>query len=107
MKKHLTLSFCCSNISQIRKKSLTKASIEELRVDLGRFPWQQSRQASFVVRNSGHLPLIVENVSTGCGCVTADYPKEPTSPGDSLILTECPVHGGCQPNGIGKGTSLI
>jgi hypothetical protein len=68
-------------------KALADALIPATLIDLGDFPWQEQRQASFIVRNTGRLPLIVENVSTSCGCTTVEYSKEPAMPGDSITLT--------------------
>ncbi len=38
---------------------------------------------SFRFQNKGNAPLIIYNVSSGCGCTVADYPKDPVLPGHS------------------------
>ncbi|PWD97702.1 DUF1573 domain-containing protein [Marinilabilia rubra] len=38
--------------------------------------------ARFSFSNKGAGSLIIERVSTGCGCTVAEYSKKPVSPGD-------------------------
>lgn len=38
---------------------------------------------SFVCRNEGDEPVVIQNVRASCGCTTADYPKTPIAGGDT------------------------
>ena len=51
----------------------------------------------FTLKNTGTNPLVVDNVSTSCGCTSVDYSKEPVRPGNSILLNvtykaDDPVH---------------
>lgn len=39
--------------------------------------------ARFSFENKGEGPLVIERVSTGCGCTVAEYSKEPVAKGES------------------------
>lgn len=39
--------------------------------------------ARFRFENAGESPLVVERVSTGCGCTVAEYTREPVLQGES------------------------
>ena len=39
-------------------------------------------EVAFAFRNMGAQPLIIHDVSTSCGCTTAEYPSGPLSPGE-------------------------
>lgn len=37
----------------------------------------------FLIRNSGDQPLVIDHISSSCGCTTAEYPQKPLAPGKS------------------------
>ena len=39
-------------------------------------------EVAFAFRNMGSQPLIIHDVSTSCGCTTAEYPSGPLQPGE-------------------------
>ena len=41
---------------------------------------------SFVITNSGNSNLILENIETDCGCITADFTRTPILPGQTGIV---------------------
>lgn len=49
--------------------------------------------AAFKITNTGAYPLIINRVSTSCGCTTASYPKKPIAPGasDSIVVKYDPA----------------
>lgn len=51
----------------------------------------------FVIGNTGGKPLLIEKVSTPCGCTTASYTKEiaPGSQGKIAIVANTEGYGGC------------
>ena len=65
----------------------TTVSIDQTLVSLGTFDWHQPQTATFTLKNVGGKPLVIEGVSTSCGCTTVDYPQEPVQPGKELLLT--------------------
>lgn len=55
-------------------------------LDMGVFPWKERQARSLNIRNTGNGPLVINDVTTSCGCITADYPKEPILPGEDGTL---------------------
>jgi len=41
----------------------------------------------FEFTNVGASPLIIQRVSTSCGCTTPSYPREPVLPGKKGVIT--------------------
>lgn len=37
-------------------------------------------------KNTGHVPLVITSVRSGCGCYVPQWPKEPIAPGDSGVI---------------------
>lgn len=54
---------------------------------IGSFDWHKEQRASFILKNNGNNPLVIEDVSTSCGCTSVDYSKQPVRSGDSISLT--------------------
>ncbi|NCC73866.1 MAG: DUF1573 domain-containing protein [Sphingobacteriia bacterium] len=64
-----------------------KASWESVTVDLGDVPYKMSKDAKFVLKNTGNEPLIITYASANCGCLTFTYPEEPILPGKSANIS--------------------
>lgn len=64
----------------------TEINIKEPLISLGRFNWKEERKATFKIENIGKHPLVINDVTTSCGCTSVDYSKEPVRPGDSISL---------------------
>lgn len=54
--------------------------------DLGVFSPEESREAVFLLKNTGTQPLLVADVVTSCGCATPRYDKKPVKPGESMEI---------------------
>lgn len=65
---------------------LTKIQVKENTISLGRFNWQEEQKAQFTIYNVGNRPLVINDVTTSCGCTSVDYSKQPVSPDDSISL---------------------
>ena len=63
-----------------------KVGIGQMTVSLGSFDWKKEQKATFILKNTGNHPLVIEHVNTSCGCTTVDYPEEPVRPRDSISL---------------------
>lgn len=71
------------------KKGETKKTVVQLdnsSVNLGTFEWTQKINAEFTLNNEGRIPLVIDDITTSCGCTTVGYSKEPVQPGKSLNL---------------------
>lgn len=64
----------------------TKVGIAATSVLLGNFDWQKEQKATFILKNIGDKPLVIEDVNTSCGCTSVDYSKEPVRPGGEIRL---------------------
>lgn len=64
----------------------TKIEIREQSLSLGHFNWQEEQKVQFTIQNIGKQPLVINDVSTSCGCTSVGYSKEPIRPGDSIPL---------------------
>lgn len=69
-----------------QKTSITTVSLPSRLLKLGTFPWQQPQTATFSFKNTGTLPLVIQDVSTSCGCTTVEYDPKPVQPGGSLDI---------------------
>lgn len=56
-------------------------------INCGQVVFKQPLKAEFALKNSGSQPLIINNVSSSCGCTLADYPKEAIAPGQTFKVT--------------------
>ena len=64
----------------------TKLNIAHTSVSLGSFDWKEEQKTAFVIKNTGDKLLVIEGVSTSCGCTTVTYSKEPVQPGKEIVL---------------------
>jgi len=42
---------------------------------------------SFTFKNTGKMPVLIQNVQTSCGCTTANKPEAPVAPGKSSEIS--------------------
>lgn len=63
-------------------KNNTNVQIDRDSVDLGRFSFKEIRHVAFQLKNIGTRPLIIQSVSTSCGCTVAKYDKKPITQGE-------------------------
>lgn len=64
----------------------TQVAVPETSFTFGDFPWQEAQTHSFEVKNVGHELLVIQDVTTSCGCITVDFPKEPVQPGGTATV---------------------
>jgi hypothetical protein len=60
--------------------------IDSVNQDLGKVNAGQMVDITWHVKNTGSKPLVIANVSPGCGCTVADRPKEPIAPGGEGVI---------------------
>lgn len=56
-------------------------------IDLGKVEQGNPATATFVVKNVGTTPLLIESAQPTCGCTIGDYTKEPIMPGKEGKIT--------------------
>ena len=65
---------------------MTEVSINSTSLSLGNFDWEKEQKVVFTLENTGNKPLVIDAVSTSCGCTKVEYDKEPVRPGFSITL---------------------
>lgn len=68
------------------QKIQTNITFDRMGVDLETFNWKQEQVADFILTNTGNELLVIEGISTSCGCTTVEYSKEPVQPDKNLTL---------------------
>lgn len=73
-------------VSNKRESPRTEVYTKKASISLRKFDLQQRQETIFTLTNVGTNPLVIDDVTTSCSCVSADYSKEPVQPGDSISL---------------------
>ena len=64
----------------------TKVSVNQTTIDFGSFSQSEKQKRSFMLTNTGNQLLVIQDVTTSCGCTKVDYSKEPVRPSGTLEL---------------------
>lgn len=64
------------------KQPTGKPYFESEKHDFGKINYGEEVGARFGFENQGEKPLVIERVSTGCGCTVAEYTEKPVAPGE-------------------------
>lgn len=59
---------------------LTTASLSSSQIEMGNFSREKEQEVEFEICNTGKIPLVINDVITSCGCITAKYVKKPLNP---------------------------
>lgn len=54
--------------------------------DFGTMKQGDNLEVSFRFKNTGKKPLIISNVTAGCGCTIPEIPKKPYAPGETGVI---------------------
>jgi hypothetical protein len=91
----LGLALAFSSCSKTEKKSEEKqadskmpvfALIDSASYEFGAVEEGAIVEHSFRFRNDGEYPLILNNISSSCGCTTPEWPKEPIGPKETSSI---------------------
>lgn len=87
--KHLLIACfaLCTFVATAQKKVAEVAKFSSESVDLGKVKVGNPVTGTFTVTNVGTTPLVIENVTPGCGCTKSDYTKEPIAAGKTGTIT--------------------
>lgn len=64
----------------------TPIAWKEKLVDVGKIPKGIPKLVEFEFVNLGKTSIVITKVHTSCGCTTADYTKEPVTPGKKEVI---------------------
>ena len=73
-------------IEEEKETIKTQVTLPETSFIFGDFSWQEAQTHSFEVKNTGNKPLVIQDVTTSCGCITVDFTKEPVQPGGTATV---------------------
>ncbi len=59
----------------------TTAEIDRTQIDLGIFGKSEVKEIPVTIKNTGKTPLVILEINTSCGCITASFDKQPIRPG--------------------------
>ena len=60
--------------------------LDSVNRDLGKIREGQIVEVEWHFKNTGNKPLIISNVSAGCGCTVAEKPEAPIAPGNKEFI---------------------
>jgi len=63
--------------------SKTTMTFDRMKHDFGKVIEDSENRTTFIVKNTGKKPLVIESVSASCGCTTPTKPEKPIAPGKS------------------------
>ena len=82
--KELYLNLIRGSVQTSSTNTFTEVSIDNVVMDLGRFPMSEKQESDFVLTNTGNNLLVIQDITTSCGCTKVEYSKEPIRPGGTL-----------------------
>ena len=82
--KELYLGLITGSRSSKSSGQTTSVSVNQTELDFGSFPKEEKQERSFVLTNTGKGLLVIQDITTSCGCTKVEYPKEPVRPGGTL-----------------------
>ena len=84
--KELYLGLITGGRSSNSSGQITQVSVDQTELDFGNFPKEEKQERSFVLTNTGKGLLVIQDITTSCGCTKVEYSKEPIRPGTTLEL---------------------
>lgn len=79
----LLLHISC-NHSVVKQKALIH--FNTTMYNLGEIDYGQNAECEFRFKNTGSIPLIIQNVKFSCGCIKSEWPRRPISSGNDGII---------------------
>lgn len=70
----------------VSNTNAAKIKFESEVVDYGVIQQDANGDREFKFTNVGKEPLILQNVNSSCGCLVANWPKEPIAPGKTGVI---------------------
>ncbi len=54
--------------------------------DFGQITEGDTVEHLYSFKNTGELPLLINNITASCGCTTPDWPRQPVAPGETSTV---------------------
>ena len=71
-------------IPRSNSQSLTSVSLSKDDINLGEFLWKKEQEVEVTLSNIGKNPLVINDVVTSCGCMVAEFDRQPVSQKQSI-----------------------
>ena len=71
---------------QINKENTTSIELDRTKYDFGNVFIGESCSATFQLKNTGNVPLIIGHIAKSCGCASVDWDKKPIESGESTEI---------------------
>lgn len=68
------------------KRLETSAGFDRQSLNMGEFDWKQEQISEVLLNNLGEGLLVINNISTSCGCISVEYSKEPIRPHENITI---------------------
>ena len=69
-----------------KEVAMPKIEVEADIYDFTEITQGESVSAEFVLKNTGDAPLLIRSAKGSCGCTVPQWPKEPISEGEKVII---------------------
>lgn len=79
----LLVNSCMHSSSDQHNNLNTSISFDENSYDFGSLKMDARVSHDFRIYNAGKHALLIQNISTSCGCTVPEWPKEPIKKGES------------------------
>ncbi len=83
LSKIFLLLLLFTSCSQTKITNKAKINFTTLHHDFGEMEYKSKAGYGFVFKNSGSTPLLIQNVTTSCGCAVPEWHKKPLLEGES------------------------
>ncbi|MDP4187548.1 MAG: DUF1573 domain-containing protein [Bacteroidota bacterium] len=83
------LLFSCTGFSQSPKagdKNKPEMTFKEVEHDFTNVPYDGNGTFDFAFKNTGKEAVIIQNVTTSCGCTASEWSKEPYKKGATGVI---------------------
>lgn len=84
--KELYLEVIMSDTKTSQVGHITTVSVDRMQLEFGNFPVSEQQERSFMLTNTGNSLLVIQDITTSCGCAKVEYAKEPVRAGGILEL---------------------
>jgi hypothetical protein len=84
MKKFVAIAiFLLSGIGAMTAQEVAKMEFKSETIDFGKIKKGSDGSRTFEFTNTGNVPLVIENVTSSCGCTIPKKPENPIQPGET------------------------
>lgn len=74
-------------LPEVSDRAKTSLTLEANEIDFGRFGMGEAQMRKVLVTNTGSELLVINDVTTSCGCTEVEYSREPVRSGQSIEIT--------------------